>query len=143
MRSTNEVEAAVEEKVAPDERVSSRGLIASVISDAQRLLTLEIALAKQETKELATRNAIALGVIAFGALLVILALLVAAPVAIIMLVPWKWEAAAVWVGAYLLIGLCLLLIGRARLRVSLPPRTVESLKENKEWALRRVRSNGR
>src|SRR6185312_8893113 len=50
-------------------RVSSRGLIASVVSDAQRLVALEVALAKQEAKELATANAIALGVIAFGGLL--------------------------------------------------------------------------
>jgi hypothetical protein len=41
------------------------------------------------------------------------------------------------------IGVVLLLVGRARLRIGLPPRTVESLKENKEWALRRVRSNAR
>jgi hypothetical protein len=60
-----------------------------------------------------------------------------------MLVPWKWEAAAVWVAAYVVIGAGLILLGRARLKVGLPPRTVESLKENKEWALRRVRSNGR
>jgi len=60
-----------------------------------------------------------------------------------MLVPWKWEAAAIWVGAYLVIGLVMVFAGRARLQLKLPPRTVESLKESKEWALRRVRSNGR
>jgi putative superfamily III holin-X len=137
------VAATAGEKVAPDRRTSTRGLIGSVISDAQRLLALEIALAKQETKELATRNAVALGLAVFGGVLVMLAVLVAAPVLVVMLVPWKWEAAAVWVAAYLVIGICLVLVGRARLKVGLPPRTVESLKENKEWALRRVRSNGR
>jgi uncharacterized membrane protein YqjE len=125
------------------EPVSTRGLVASVIGDAQRLVGLEVALARQETKELATRNAVALGVLAFGGLLLILALLVAAPVLVVILVPWKWEAAAVWTAAYILIGVILVLVGRARLQVKLPPRTVESLKENKEWALRRVRSNGR
>ena len=122
---------------------SSRGLIASVISDAQRLVGLEIALAKQEAKELATGNAIAAGLMAFGGLLVALAILVAVPSLVIALVPWKWQAAAVWVSAYLVIGLVLLIVGKARMEVRLPPRTVESLKENKEWALRRVRSNGR
>src|SRR5262245_56467093 len=126
-----------------EQAVTSRGLLASVIGDAQRLVALEVALARQETKELATRNAIALGVVAFGGLLVMLAVLVAAPVLVVMLVPWKWEAAAVWTGAYVVLGLILVLIGKARLRMQLPPRTVESLKENKEWALRRVRSNGR
>jgi hypothetical protein len=136
------LEAKVEE-ATPETRVSSRGLIASVISDAQRLVALEVALAKQETKELATTNAIALGVIAFGGLLAVLAILVAVPVLVVMLVPWKWEAAAVWAAAYLVIGLGMILGGKSRLQLRLPPKTIESLKENKEWALRRVRSNGR
>ena len=126
-----------------EQDAKSKGLIASVISDAQRLVALEVALAKQEAKELARQNAIAAGLIAFGALLAILALLVAVPSLVIALVPWKWQAAAVWVAGYMVIGLLLGVIGKARLKVGLPPRTVESLKENKEWALRRVRSNGR
>jgi len=137
------VDPAVQEKVTPDQPTNTRGLIASVISDAQRLVALEIALAKQETKELATRNAIALGLLTVGGLLALLAVLVGVPVLVVMLVPWKWEAAAAWVAAYVVIGTGLILLGRARLQVGLPPRTMESLKENKEWALRRVRSNGR
>src|SRR5258708_39255186 len=93
------LEAQVEKEAAPETHVSSRGLIASVISDAQRLVALEVALAKQEAKELATANAIALGVIAVGGLLAVLAILVAVPGLVVMLVPWKWEAAAVWAGA--------------------------------------------
>jgi Putative Actinobacterial Holin-X, holin superfamily III len=138
----HEVEARVEE-VEVENDLSSRGLIASVISDAQRLVALEVALAKQEGKELATANAIAAGVIALGALLTALAILVALPVLVVMLVPWKWEAAAVWAGAYAVVGLVMVLAGKARLQFRLPPKTMESLKENKEWALRRVRSNSR
>ncbi len=137
------MEAPAREKSAPGGPVSSRRLIGSVVSDAQRLVELQIALAKQELKELATGNAIAIGVIAVGGLLAILAIFVAAPVLVVTLVPWKWEAAAVWVAAYLVIGAVLILIGKSRLQVKLPPRTIASLKENKEWALRRVRSNGR
>ncbi|HET9781056.1 MAG TPA: phage holin family protein [Candidatus Dormibacteraeota bacterium] len=122
---------------------SARGLIASVVSDAQRLVALEVALAKQEAKELATANAIAAGVVAFGGLLVILGVLVALPVVVVVLVPWHWQAAAIWTAAYLVIGLVMVLIGKARIQLRLPPRTIESLKENKEWALRRVRSNGK
>ena len=61
------------ETVDHSQNVSSRGLIASVVSDAQRLVALEIALAKQELKELATGNAIAAGIIVFGGLLTALA----------------------------------------------------------------------
>ena len=135
--------APPEETLKTDHSLSSRGLITSVISDAQRLVALEIALAKQEMKELAKRNAIAAGLVAFGGLLLVLGILVAVPSLVVILVPWHWEAAAVWVGAYVVIGLLLVLVGKARLRIGLPPRTVESLKENKEWALRRVKSNGR
>lgn len=122
---------------------STRSLIASVVGDAQRLVALEVALARQEAKELATANAIALALAAMGGLLLVVAVLVALPVLVIALVPWKWQAAAVWAGIYLMLGFILVLVGKGRLRFQLPPRTLESLKENKEWALRRVRSNGR
>src|SRR2546428_2013979 len=109
-------EARVRAPVEPIERsqnLNSRGLIASVVSDAQRLVALEIALAKQELKDLATGNAIAIGVMAFGSLLTALAVLVALPSLVVWLVPWHWLAAAGWAAAYLVIGLLLLLIRRA------------------------------
>jgi len=137
------VRAPIEERTDNVDGTSSRGLIASVVSDAQRLVALEVALAKQELKELATRNAIAVGVIATGAVFLMLALLVALPMLIIALLAWTWIAAAVWLAAYVVVGVVLLLIGKAQLDMRLPTRTIDSLKENKEWALRRVRSNGR
>ena len=73
--------------VKKDRRVSSRALIASVIGDAQRLVALEVALARQEMKELATGNAIGAGLMAFGGLLVLLAVLVAVPSLVVILVP--------------------------------------------------------
>ena len=114
-----------------------------MIGDAQRLISLEIALAKQELKEVVTANAIAAGLLGFGGLLVVLGILVALPVMVVELVPWHWMAAGVWAAVYVVIGLVLVLIGKARLRIGPPPRTIETLKENKEWALRRVRSNGK
>ena len=131
------------ETVDHNQTLNSRGLIASVVSDAQRLVALEVALAKQELKDLATGNAIAIGVMALGGLLTALAVLVALPSLVVWLVPWHWLAAAVWAAAYLVIGIFLVLVGKSRLQVRLPRRTLESLKENKEWALRHVKSNGR
>jgi uncharacterized membrane protein YhiD involved in acid resistance len=133
----------VQEKHANGEGASAPGLIASLVGDAQRLVALEVALAKQELKELATANAIAAGVIAFGGLLIVLGLLVAAPVLVIAAVGWPWQAAAVWLAAYVVLGVLLVVIGRSRLKLRPPPRTLESLKENKEWVLRHVRSNSR
>ena len=128
---------------APSATPKSGELAAEVVQDVNRLVGLEIALAKQELKELAIRNAIAAACIAAGGLFAMLALLVAVPVAVVMLVPWHWEAAAVWAVFYLLVAAVLALYGRARLRITLPPKTVASLKETKTWALQRMRSTGR
>lgn len=122
---------------------NGRGLVASIIADAQRLVTLEIALARQEAKELVQANAIAAGLLAFAGLLIAIALLVALPIAVVEAVPWHWQAALVWAAVYAVLGLLLIALGRSRLRIGPPPRTIASLKENKDWALRRVRSNGK
>lgn len=132
-----------------DARESSRPnagsgeLAAEVVQDAQRLVSLEVALAKQEVKDLITANAIAAGMLAGGGLVLILAILVAVPVFIVTLVPWHWQAAAIWAVAYTAIGIALVLVGKSRSRIKLPAKTIASLKENKEWALRRMRSTAR
>jgi VIT1/CCC1 family predicted Fe2+/Mn2+ transporter len=128
---------------APGASPRSGELAAEVVHDVNRLVGLEIALAKQELKELAIRNAIAAACIAAGGLFAILALLVALPVTIVMLVPWHWQAAAVWAVVYVLLTAALVLYGRARLQITVPPRTLASLKETKTWALQRMRSTGR
>lgn len=133
----------VEETAGTRQGAHARGLVASVISDAQRLVTLEIALARQELKELITANAIAAGMVAVGGLLGVLGILVAIPTMVVLLVPWHWQAGAVWAIAYVAIGVVLALLGKSRFKVGLPKRTMESLKEDREWALRRIRSNGR
>jgi len=124
-------------------RASSRELAAEALQGVQRLVSLEIALAKQELKEIAIVNLIAAACIAAAGLLAILALLVAVPVLVVTLVPWHWQAALVWVVAYAVLAAGLALYGRSRLSLRLPSRTIESLKENKEWALHQLRSTKR
>jgi len=121
-------------------RASSREIAADAVQSVQRLVGLEIALAKQELREMVMTNVIAVACIASAGLFAILALLVAVPVLVVVLVPWHWEAALVWAVAYALIALGLALYGRSRLSLRLPTRTLESLKENKEWALHQLRS---
>ena len=118
-------------------------LASGVIHDAQRLASLEIALAKREVKDIAVANGIATGLVVGGGLLIMLAVLVAVPVTVVLLVPWHWQTALAWVVGYVLLGIFLLLAGKAKFQLRLPRRTIESLKESKEWALRRIRSNGR
>jgi len=73
----------------------------------------------------------------------VLALLVAVPVIVVMVVPWHWEAAVVWAVAYALVAAVLALYGRARLHIGLPEKTIASLKETKTWALQRMRSTAK
>jgi ABC-type multidrug transport system fused ATPase/permease subunit len=128
---------------APGASQKAGELAAEVVQDVNKLVSLEVALAKQELKELAIRNAIAVACLVIGGLLALLALLVAVPVMIVVLVPWHWQAAVVWVVVYVLLAAGLALFGRARLMIALPPKTVASLKETKTWALQRMRSTGR
>ena len=123
-----------------DRTESSRELAAEVVQDVQRLVDLEVKLARQELKELAIANAIAAACMGAAGMLALLALFVALPVVVVEAVPWHWQAATVWVAAYVAIAGGLYVVGRSRLRLQLPQRTLESLKENKEWAIRQLRS---
>lgn len=137
------MQSTVNGNATHETRVSSRDLVADAVQSVQRLVSLEIALAKQELREMAIANLIAAACIAGAGLLAMLAILVAVPVAVVALVPWHWQAAIVWVVAYLVIAAGLALYGRSRLSLRLPTRTLDSLKENKAWALQQLRSTKR
>lgn len=122
---------------------SSADLARGIVDEARELVRLEVRLAKQELRELVIRNGIAIGLLAFGALLLMLAVLVALPTFLVLL--W-WNhvvGAAIWLGAYVVLAAALLLAGRLALRLRPPTRTLASLEETKRWALRQIRSNGR
>ncbi len=122
---------------------SSRELAGEILHDAQELVRLEVALAKQEVRELLVRNGVAAGLLAFAALFLVLAVFVAVPVLIIQMSSDHVLAAAIWVGVYVLLALLLGLVGYVLLRLEAPPRTIASLKETREWALRQLSSNDR
>jgi uncharacterized membrane protein YqjE len=126
-----------------DRKESSPELAAGIVEEAERLVRLEIALAKAELKELAVTNGIAVGAFASAAMLVVTTLLVAIPVLIVVAVEPHWLAALVWIAVYLLLAVGLALFGRSKLHLAIPERTVNSLKETKDWALRQMRSPGR
>jgi Putative Actinobacterial Holin-X, holin superfamily III len=123
--------------------MSSRELAADAVQSVQRLVSLEIALAKQELREIATTNLIAAACIATAGFFAILALFVAVPVLVVVAVPWHWQAALVWALAYAAIAAGLAIYGKSRLSLRLPTKTLDSLKENKEWALHQLRSTKR
>ena len=122
---------------------STPEIAAGLVEEAENLIRLEIALAKQELKEMAITNAIAAGAFAGAGLLALLALLVGLPVLIVVAVEPHWLAALVWIILYLAVAAGLALLGRSKLHIALPERTVNSLKETRNWALRQMRSPGR
>lgn len=122
---------------------SSAELAGDILHDGQELVRLEIELAKQEARELLVRNGVAVGLLVLAALFLVVAIFVAVPVFLIQL--W-WNhvlGAAIWIGVYILLALLLGLVGYLLLRLEAPPRTIASLKETREWALRQLTSNDR
>src|SRR5207248_10569736 len=110
---------------------------------ARELVRLEVALALREARELLVRDAVAAGLLAGGGLLLGLALLVGVPMLLVLWQPNHVLADAVWIGVYVVLGVGAAVVGRVRLRIGAPPRTVASLRETREWALRQISSNDR
>jgi Flp pilus assembly protein TadB len=126
-----------------ERRESSAEIAAGLVEQAERLVRLEVELAKQEAKELAVRNGVAAGLFAGAGLLLMLALLVGVPVLIVVAVPLHWLAALIWIVVYVLIAVVLALVGRRMLQLRAPEKTIESLKETRNWALQQMKSPGR
>jgi hypothetical protein len=122
---------------------SSADLAAGLVDEAQRLAHLELDLAKQELKELAIRNGVAFGLFAVAGLFLTLGIFVGIPVLVVVWIPNHVVAAAIWIGAYVLVALILALVGRLMLKLAPPQRTIASLKETKEWVLRQISSSAR
>lgn len=118
---------------------SAAELAESIVREAQDLVRLEIDLAVQEVKELAIRNAWAAGLMAVGALLLTVAVLVALPVLLVVLWDRHVLGAAIYLGVLLVLGAAAALVGWRLLRLEPPRRTLTSLKETKQWALRQIR----
>lgn len=111
---------------------STSELASGVVEDAQRLVRLEIELAKIELKEMAIANGTAAGLFAGALTLAVLALLVAVPVLVVVAVPWHWQAALAWIVLYMVAAAVIAFIGRRLLKLK-PERTVQSINETKEW----------
>lgn len=125
------------------EKESTPAVAAGLVEQAEQLLKLELALAKQELKEMAISNAIAAGTLAAAGLLALLALLVGIPVLLVVTLSPHWLVALIWIVLYLALAGGLALFGRSRLRIGLPEKTVNSLKETRNWALAQMRSPGK
>ena len=124
-------------------RPSARDLATGLVDDAQRMAQLQLELAKQELKELAIRNGIAVGLLVAAGGLVLLAVFVMVPLVVVTWRPEHLMWALIFLGGYLAAGILLAVAGRLLLRFEPPRRTLETLKETREWVLRQISSNVR
>lgn len=123
---------------APAERESLGELVGELAQDLSRLMRQELELAKAEIREEAKKAGKATGMLAgagFAGYMAAVLLSLALVFALGAVLPLGWAAlivAAVWGVA----GFALYSTGRAKLRqvAPKPERTVESLKEDAEWA---------
>jgi hypothetical protein len=125
------------------------GLIKGILMDLRTLIREEIALARVEIREQATKAraaamsfGIAAGALAFGGIF----LLVALAMGIADLLNWPlWTGFLIVAVLLSLIGFVTLSSGRKQLRTfhAVPEETVTTLKENSEWIAKRLSSERR
>ena len=122
------------------------GLVKGVITDVRQLIREEVALARVEIREQASRAKLAASALGAGAVALALGavfLLVAVAAGIADLLDWPVSAGFLVVALLLsIVGFVMLSMGRNRLRSvhPVPEQTVETLKENSEWIAKRLSS---
>ena len=122
-----------------------RGLIdlaRRAVEDTVLLVQQEIQLAKIETVEMLRSNLIAamlLGVAAFCGLVFFLMLLVT----IALIIPEHALVAGIETVLFLVLAVVLALVGKSRLKIEAPPKTMTTLKEDAEWARQVLKRNGK
>ncbi|HEY6737641.1 MAG TPA: phage holin family protein [Actinopolymorphaceae bacterium] len=129
---------------SPDGEPSLGELFGDLTSDLQRLFRQEVELAKAEVKDEASKAGKAAGMLGgagFAGYMTIIFVSLAAMFALSNWVGIGW-AALIVAGVWAVIGLILYAVGRSRLRtVSGPTKTVDSLKEDAQWARHPTRSD--
>ena len=112
------------------------------VEDTVRLVQQEIQLAKIELKEMLRSNikaAVFLGIAAFCGLLFFIMLLVT----IALIIPAHALVAGIETVLFLVLALILGLVGKSRLLIGPPPKTMTTLKEGAEWAKQVLKRNGK
>lgn len=123
-------------------------LLKQLSTQTSTLVKQEIDLAKAETAEKAKAAGIGAGMLAAAGLVALLALgaLTATFIALLATAMATWLAALIVTVVYLAVAGGLALIGKNRLQAAVPPvpeQTVETVKEDVEWAKTQARSAGR
>src|SRR5687768_5677379 len=122
------------------------GLVKGILGDLRQLIRDEVALARVEIREQASRAKLAASALGAGAAALVFGvifLLVAIAMGTADLLDWPLWAGFLAVALLLsLVGLVMLSTGRRRLRSvhPVPEQTVQTIKENSEWIAKRLSS---
>ena len=124
----------------PMPREGISGSVAELVDDVQRLVQLEIELVQQELKELAIRNGIAVGLLVTGGLGVLFAVIFAQ----VALVTWfpllpPWANALILTLFWIIAAAILFAVGRSRIKIEPPEKTIQSIKDDLEWVKQQIR----
>jgi hypothetical protein len=113
--------------------------VTELIDDVQRLVQLEIELAQQEIQELLWRNVIAIGLIAVAALGGLFALIFL-QVTLVEAIPTPpWLNALVLTIIWIAVATVLFLVGRSRIKIAPPEKTIQSIKDDLEWVKTQIK----
>ncbi len=129
-----------------DPREHSIGeLVKDLANETSTLVRQEIDLAKAEMTDRGKRAGKGVGMLAAGAAVALLALgaLTACLIAVLDLAMPTWAAALIVTAVYAAIAGALLMSGRNQVREAAPPvpeQTIDSVKEDVQWAKTRTRS---
>jgi uncharacterized membrane protein YqjE len=120
-------------------------LLGGLVGNMQDLIRGEVALAKQEVKEEATKAGAGAGLLAGAGAMALVGLIfvgLTLTYALTLVLP-SWAAALIVAALFFIVGFVLYRLGRQRLqRVDPVPRqTIASLKEDTEWIKRQVSSD--
>jgi len=129
--------------VATDERAPQRlqELIRSIGADLALLIRQQVALAKEEAREIAAQKAMGAALLAAAAVfaLFLLGFVSLAGAAALDLVLPRWAALLIVAGIYLVLAVIAVLVGRRALAApTTPERTKQMVKEDLEWAKRKL-----
>jgi hypothetical protein len=122
-----------------NQSTSPLAVMVRLVEDTDQLVRLQVDLASQEARQVAARNRRPVLLLVGGVTLAVLAVLVALPALLVVLLPWHWQVAAGWLVLYLVAAAITIPLGRSGLHLGLP-QTTAIVKETEEWVLRQARS---
>src|SRR5579872_2155234 len=114
------------------------GTISTLVVDVEKLVRLEVDLAKQEITGLLKRNAAAAGMLVV-ALLGLFFAFIMFQVWLVVLIPHHAIVAGVIAAFWFLLAVSLALIGKSRLKIEPPKATIQSLKDDLEWVKQQIK----